>query len=209
MTFKSIRRATLLGLLGVLSTAVVAVASQGMGGMGMGAGTNPATPANDQNEFVALWNQAASAAAFTPAQISRLYTDLGALAQSLSGNYAEMEALRQQKNQAAATDAANIDKRIALKDSERGLLLTKVQLALNDYLTKEQVDLIAMAAFHGISADYSAAHTDRVHGGMSMQMGGLEQATMDLSGLAAKLNVNGKAITLDLVLNYLTGRMKM
>lgn len=209
MTFRSIRRATLLGLLGVLSTAVVAVASQGMGGMGMGAGTNPATPVNDQTAFVALWSQAASTAAFAPAQISRLYNELGALVQTLTGNYAEIESLRQQRSQAAATDVANIDKRIALKDSERGLLLTKAQLALGDYLTKEQVDLITMAAFHGVSADYSAAHTDRVHGGMSMQMGGLEQAAMDLGDLAAKLNVNGKAVTLDLVVDYLMGRMKM
>lgn len=207
MTFRSIRRATLLGLLGVLSTAVVAVASQGMGGMG--AGTHPVTPANDQDAFVVLWNQATSSAAFTPAQISRLYNELGALAQTLTGNYAEIEALRQQRSQAAATDAANIDKRIALKDSERGLLLTKAQLAMGNYLAKEQIDLIAMAAFHGVSTDYSATHTDRVHGGMSMQMGGLEQATMDLGGLAAKLNVNGKAVTLDLVLNYLMGQMKM
>lgn len=205
MKMSHLMKGIMLAAIGVLLIAGTVLANPGMSGMG--ANTPHPVAGAEREAFALLWEKAISLAAFTPEQIKRLIPELEDAQRKLATNFGDLKMLRQDRQKAAPADAATLDKRIALKEAERDLLVSRIELALKGYLSADQVNLIGMAAFHGISKSYSDGHRQQTHGGMNMQMNELEQAAMDLADLAEKLNQDGQAVSLEITIAILKGHM--
>lgn len=207
MEMNRLKKGLMLAAMGVFLIAGTTLANPGMSGMG--ANTPHPFAEADREAFAQLWEKAISLAAFTPEQIKRLIPELEDVQRTLAASFDELKMLRQDRLKAAFGQTEALDKRIALKEAERDLLVSKIELALKGYLSADQVNLIGMAAFHGISESYSDGHRQQTHGGMNMQMNELEQAAMDLADLAEKLNQDGRAVSLEIAIAILKGHMPM
>jgi hypothetical protein len=169
--------------------------------MGMDSGnTTPATNA-DRDSFNDLWKKAFAAGSFTADQTKRLATELETSSIKLTENYTGLNDLSQQQKKAAKGDnSTSIQKRVDLKEAERDLIVSQTKLKLEEFLSTDQVNLVLMAGFHGVSLSMSGEkHLNNTHGEMNQQMGTVEQDTMDLGKLAEKLNQNCQATTLELI----------
>ena len=147
-------------------------------------------PAADRASFISLWQQASKAAAFTPEQSKQVQEILTAAAGKLAENFTALDALRQQKTGTA--QQADLNKRIALKEAERDLLVDQAEQSLKSFLSEAQFGLLTMAAFHGVSQNHMESHQQNVHGGMNTTMDGLEQKAMDLGTLAGQAEYQRK-----------------
>jgi hypothetical protein len=165
----------------------------------MGSDTTPVTAA-ERDSFKALWEKAFTAGMFTPEQTQRLVTELDDASGKLADNYMRLSDFLKQLKTAQDDTAKTIQKRIDLKEAERDLIASQTKLKLEEFLSKEQVNLILMAGFHGISVGMSGEeHLNSMHGAMSAQMGTAEQLAMDLGKLAEKINQNCEAVTLEMI----------
>lgn len=188
-----------------LGTWAARTPAMSMSGMGSSSTTVSAKDeASLRASFLEFWRKAAKTAAFTPEQTKRLTETLETYAEKLAENYTALDGYEQQKKNGAAAQRGDLDKRIALKESERDLIVAQAEQALREFLSEEQVELLTVAAFHAVSESHAGdEHLGSVHGKMNSQMNGLEQSTMDLGEIAGKLNVNCKAVTLDIILQWL------
>lgn len=186
-----------IALFWVVGSSYAAMDSQ----MGMNSGnTTPATN-NDRDSFNNLWKKAFAAGSFTADQTKRLTAELGTSSKKLTENYTGLNDLLQQQKKAAKGDnSTSIQKRVDLKEAERDLIVSQTKLKLEEFLSKDQANLVLMAGFHGVSSSMSGEnHLNNTHGEMNQQMGTVEQQTMDLGKLAEKLNQNCQATTLELI----------
>lgn len=166
---------------------------------GMDSSNTPTATAADRDSFNDLWIKAFMAGSFTPEQTKRLTSELEEASKKLTENYMGLNNYLQQKKTGKGNEAT-LQKRIDLKEAERDLIVSQVKLKLEEFLTKEQVSLILMAGFHGISVSMSGEeHLNTMHGEMNPQMGSVEQLAMDLGKLAEKINQNCQATTLELI----------
>ncbi|HEX3045664.1 MAG TPA: hypothetical protein VHY08_12975 [Bacillota bacterium] len=186
----------------LILTAGLTFAAMGMNdsmSSSMSTDTTPATAA-DKDSFKALWGKAYVAGLFTPEQTQRLNTELETASKKLTDNYMGLSVFLNQLKTAKGDAAKTIQKRIDLKEAERDLITSQTKLKLEEFLSKEQVNLILMAGFHGISVSMSGdEHLNNLHGTMNTQMDGAEQTAMDLGKLAGKINQNCEAVTLELI----------
>ena len=181
------------------------VLAQGMDDMGMG---NKPTSTTDlqkyQESFKSVWKNAYQSFAFTPEQTKRLNKELETTSKQLADNFMVLDSALNQKTANKAGD----QKRIDLAEAERDLIISQAKMTLDEFLSKEQVNLILTAGFHGVSMSNSGeGHLSKIHGGV-MIPGPSVPMMKELGSLAEKLNLNCKAVTLELIRNFLAAQTK-
>ncbi len=170
-----------------------------MGEMGSSAAV-PATE-NEKTSFVELWKKVFESGGFTPGQTEKLAAELKTASLLLADNFKVLSSYLEKKKTAPAADVASIDKRIDVAEAERDLIASETKLALDKFLTREQVDLVQVAVFHGISMTLSdEKHLEGMTGGTGKGQGRGVETLAELGKLAAKLNLNCEAVTLSLLL---------
>lgn len=185
-----------MGIIAVLITGIVFASSNKSSGHGMGEST-PVATTKDRDRFIDLWKKAYIEAGLKAEQKIKLSADLENNSDKLKENYASLMSYRDQKAKAKGEEAAKLQKRIDLKESERDLIISQVEMSMKKYLNADQLDLVMMAGFHGVSISYSG---DKHMSGMDMKNDSkVGKMATDLSELAGKLNRNCEAVTLELI----------
>ncbi|HYH03768.1 MAG TPA: hypothetical protein VEC37_11735, partial [Bacillota bacterium] len=78
------------------------------------------------------------------------------------------------------------------------------QIALKEFLNKDQVNLVMMAGFHNTSLSMSGSNHDAdMKNDKHMNQTKLDRMAMDLGKLAEKINKNCEAVSLGLVIKNL------
>lgn len=185
-------------LTGLLTGAALAATKGPM--MPMGTKDTMTVSTADQGTFITLWKKAFAAGMFTPEQTRSLASELATASAKLSENYKGLNDLLQQKNAVTSGDTATIQKRIDLKEAERDLIISQTKVKLEEFLNKDQVNLVLMAGFHGASINFSGEeHLNNMHSEMPQQMKSVEELSMTLAQSAEKMNQNCQAVSLELI----------
>lgn len=181
----------------------VAAMDGGMSGM---KNSTPGTAA-DRDSFKTLWKKTLDSASFTGEQQKRLAVELEAISKKLAENYMGLEDLLKQQKAGKAT--ATSQKRIDLKEAERDLIITQSKVKLEEFLTKDQIGLLSMASFHGVSMSWSGE--DHITGMVKEMIPNknFEKPATDLGELADKLNQNCQAVTLEMIRESLNTDLMM
>lgn len=165
---------------------------------GMGNGNIAAAPtAADRDSFKTIWKKALDSASLTKEQQTRLAMELETISKKLAENYMGLDDLL--KQQKAGKGTATSQKRIDLKEAERDLIISQGKVKLEEFLTKDQVGVLSMAAFHGVSMSWSGAEHITSMVKEMIQNKNDEPLATELGKLADKLNQNCQAVTLEII----------
>jgi hypothetical protein len=163
----------------------------------------PVATKAQKDTFVNQWKTALAEAKLTSTQLTKIKGILTDTSKKMADNFMSLSDYRTKQKQASGDEAAELKKRVDLKENERDVIVSQTQIALKGFLNKDQINLVMMAGFHGTSLSMSGSNHSADMKGQNMNQSKLDQMTMDLGKLAEKINGNCEAVTLGLVLKNL------